>query len=144
MTHSLRQPGPRNDTRYRSKSSSFNIDNNDRIPFQFRKGGGDAQQHIKDQMGGTFKTHGNTIVGLNSEPMHQHFLQTLKKRTLDASGSDRAELGDIVVLTNDGRSMLRGEDQFVQDKINSQEDAETDAFKTWERLEATLKPKAMV
>jgi hypothetical protein len=70
----LRHPGPRAGTRYRSSTSSVNYDITDRASFQFKKEGGYAQQHIKDPMGGPFKTHGNTIVALNSEQLHQRFL----------------------------------------------------------------------
>jgi hypothetical protein len=113
--------------------------NNDRSHSQFRREGGYAPRHINDTMGmgSTYKTKDNSIVGLNSKPLYQRFLQELNKATLGTSG-DRSELGDIVFMTPDGLSVLATENQFVEHKLNSKENADSEQYKSWERLQATL------
>jgi hypothetical protein len=138
MERTLRQPGDAFNARHRPRSSGYDYIKNPH-PSQFGTSGDGA--HIKDQMGGAMKTNGNTIIAFNSEPLHQNFLQRLKKQTADG-GDDRMLLANIVHITPDGRSELVLEDQYVEDKINCPEDAETDVFKTWQRLEATLKSLA--
>jgi hypothetical protein len=119
-------------------SSTGNIYKHDRTPSQYRREGGYSSRGAKDTTtADKYKSRDNGIVALNSKPLHQRFLLDLKKLTLGAS-SNGPDLGDIVFTTPDGLSMLASENDYVEHKLASRENAYSEQYKIWERLQATL------
>jgi hypothetical protein len=123
-------------------TDKINIYNKDRTSFPSRREGGYTSRGINDMMSpDKLKVHGNGITALNSAQLYQRFLLNLKKGILGAS-SNGPDLGDIVFTTPDGRSMLATEAEYVSHKLASSETSDSEQYKNWERLQATLEANA--